>query len=1273
MSFRFKQPNNEDDFELFCLRFLREHWPCNTISQYGTRGERQDGIDLVDESGGVPRRVAQCKHHRQDLTIPPAEIQEEVARVLSSGLELDEYWILTTARKTTQCQNTIIRLNQEHKQAGRFKLIVYAWNDIERLLSEMGDAAQDRILNADSGRSAPVLREAIKDALSEALPILGLGTPYINRELESIKGHLDRHEVEAAEARITLLRAQTVERFDGLQTYHLEVYTARVLMAQWKWKAAGDALVVATATGIDTEQANANRVLAQELLGNKAEAHQLARELLGRFPDSCRLTTLLVRTASDEMPFHEVVELAARFTATDEEINLTASFRALTARRFPEAVDYANLAIQVERESPQAWLTLGQAKHAQAFADSAANQATLFQEALEAYSNASKFANREHLSGLDAEILGNRAKVRHMLGDRMAEMDYRRAIEQSNGGDRTRREYITFLLSLDRPVDALAEIEQLTSPTADDEQHRAAALYGRNDGEDRAIAIAIVGDLMQRRNCSCWLQAHLMFVEWQIDHSLQDDARRSVEASGIRDVWPSVYYMLTAELDCSLRQFDSASEAMAEAVRHPHLDLREDVRVIFASVLSRVGDDASALRVLQTLCVRGQFSRETRLLLDCASRLERHDVALQVCEELRLAGHKDRRIIQQELTLLSRYNPERALAVAQLHLRDNPDDAVVKLWQSLLGLRLRRPECVCSDPNALPSPDQLSPAGTAIAIRILIVAKRFADAIAYAYRSVEAFFGDPFVHRQLIIVFNQFADSCQEILGVETVSEDTAVLVCDEQNAAERWIVLEANPTADPTGTVFPIAHRLPQALLGKKKGEQAIVAGESGHSATFTVKSIVHKYIYRVKDCADQFQIRFPGDATFRVLRLGEGDNFDPAPLIRERERWQESIDELDQWYRENPVPLARYAELSHRSIVQSWAHFIRNPNLGLRVDPENRTELELSAAALDEASTLVVDITGLVTLAFLNELELLHDLDVQIVVPRGVVDQVEVLLAMSEPPNNTFATIGLPMADRVGIRNVMTDDSDDLHEFFQGVLHFISANCTVESCAAMVSMEPSDRQLFEKFLGRATLEASLLSMEKQCPMLADDFIVRLTAKSEYGVGGFSTQSLVHRAHRNRTITADRTHRVTAILAAWGYHATFLEGNTFVAAAEYCQWQVDRWPFAQLLRAFGNEVMPQRQRVAFALNVLLILLHQAPSALDRTDVIFGILSGLKEHTLVRRLGANVTVYGHFAPHLIHEIKSCVRVWMDGRGLAVPFTSIRVPDGLIEDATFDLE
>jgi hypothetical protein len=64
-------------------------------------------------------------------------------------LQLDEYSILTTARKTTHGQNTIIRINRNHAATGNFKVFLWTWADIEAWLSEMDDASQTRAARDD--------------------------------------------------------------------------------------------------------------------------------------------------------------------------------------------------------------------------------------------------------------------------------------------------------------------------------------------------------------------------------------------------------------------------------------------------------------------------------------------------------------------------------------------------------------------------------------------------------------------------------------------------------------------------------------------------------------------------------------------------------------------------------------------------------------------------------------------------------------------------------------------------------------------------------------------------------------------------------------------------------------------------------------------------------------------------------------------------------------------------------------------------------------------
>jgi hypothetical protein len=97
MGFRYPQPNNEDDFELFCLRLLRNAKNRPHLQQNGKRGERQHGVDLIDLGGTKPFLGAQCKHHEPTKTLPPTQIEAEVTKALGYDPPLDEFHILTTA------------------------------------------------------------------------------------------------------------------------------------------------------------------------------------------------------------------------------------------------------------------------------------------------------------------------------------------------------------------------------------------------------------------------------------------------------------------------------------------------------------------------------------------------------------------------------------------------------------------------------------------------------------------------------------------------------------------------------------------------------------------------------------------------------------------------------------------------------------------------------------------------------------------------------------------------------------------------------------------------------------------------------------------------------------------------------------------------------------------------------------------------------------------------------------------------------------------------
>ncbi|WP_422929682.1 hypothetical protein [Singulisphaera sp. PoT] len=104
MNFRYPHPDNERSFEKFSVKLLQRHWNNPHLELYGRRGEEQCGVDIIDPMFSAPFRAAQCKHHEPMLTIPPSEIEAEVAKALAFDPPLDRYAIITSGRATTHAQ-----------------------------------------------------------------------------------------------------------------------------------------------------------------------------------------------------------------------------------------------------------------------------------------------------------------------------------------------------------------------------------------------------------------------------------------------------------------------------------------------------------------------------------------------------------------------------------------------------------------------------------------------------------------------------------------------------------------------------------------------------------------------------------------------------------------------------------------------------------------------------------------------------------------------------------------------------------------------------------------------------------------------------------------------------------------------------------------------------------------------------------------------------------------------------------------------------------------
>jgi hypothetical protein len=136
MEYSYPPPTHEWDFETFCKRLLRVHWPKSEPQLYGRRGQRQHGVDILDESGVEPLHATQCKFKKPGRLLTEAEIVGEVEKAKTFTPAIGHYFLLTTSERSTDVQRAVVRLNKEHQKHGLFRITLLTWDRIEDILRD---------------------------------------------------------------------------------------------------------------------------------------------------------------------------------------------------------------------------------------------------------------------------------------------------------------------------------------------------------------------------------------------------------------------------------------------------------------------------------------------------------------------------------------------------------------------------------------------------------------------------------------------------------------------------------------------------------------------------------------------------------------------------------------------------------------------------------------------------------------------------------------------------------------------------------------------------------------------------------------------------------------------------------------------------------------------------------------------------------------------------------------------------------------------------------
>lgn len=1233
----YNKPQNSEDFEILCLELLRAHWGCPELVRYALRGQAQNGVDILDLSGEDLLRAAQCKLREEGARITPIEVESEIEKAKKFEPPLDRYVIMTTDKVGSEVHDFLVKINREHKGKDLFKVEVFGWSRIEELLDKHTDVRDWY----ESGAPASDLQE-IESKIDESLKIQrslvqSLGSDDQNGfdvEIDEARNFLKEHNYQVAKLLLRRIRERSWDKLTARQKFRLLTSLGDVEVSTDNYKESADLYLKAKEYQPDDEVARTNEALSYLMIGQREQAYELACELKQEFPRSERVLLIFIQSAPDSLTLEQLKDSIPEDLLEKDEVAVPLTRRALNCGDLRKAEEFIKAAVDAESRASETWLRLGQivlqmeiSKNIEQYGvkDLFCNEEKLL-ESEDVLGKAIAFAKENHSVSVETEALLTRQRVRRVLGknaEAREDLEEARRIAPQNtlvieaySGSLHAEEKLDEAIDLMRsiPSEALSYQSQMILGLM---------LMERGNPSDYSDA----GDLFSQLVKS---EAELRedFREEAVEHGLEAFAKekqfdachklmKEISAGRVSDV---NFKTLTAKLHLLEGQNDKASDCVDDA-----LALTNDATTVFeirrlALLLFELKRFGDALPLWQRIADLNTSGSDTIHLLQCADQLNKHGIMLDIFEKLRQAGAIDRNLLYKELSLLEQYDTDKVIKILDEEINRRPDDKELKLGRSWMGVALGKPELIDQDPSNLPDPDQVNLQMALNAARVLKAIHQEALAIRYAYEVLRLNFNNPDAHEAFTAIILEIHEGEPELENPEYVKAGVVVSYVEQGDSFIHQIIVEDTPNPDsklPERELSP-DNGICRNMMGKKVGETFVLA-QGVQNRIGEITRIENKYVHRFQDCTAQWQIRFPELLQdIQLLRIpqntGKSGELEPdmSTILKCVDDRHESILNLQQIYKENPLPLHLFGKNFGKNAFKSLLHLANSKDVFVKCCSDSNEEHDQAAKALESCDTVVLDMSAISSLFLLDRPDLLEGWPIDIVVSRSTVNELRQMMVNEELFGKKETGVLLKTEAGHALVESTAEQKADYLDKLRRLVSAIEDNCKIEPCQALAKLDPQKRGILIEVFGQYGAESILLAATVPKAVLwTDDFAQAGLAKGEHGVSRVWTQLVVAKLAESGVVRPEVFLDASAKLFGYGYYFTGQNADIIRHAGIIAEWKIDRWPFSQTLSIFAEEDFDLRQVLQLARDFIRRLYQESLLPESENAIMIKILENI--------------------------------------------------------------
>jgi tetratricopeptide (TPR) repeat protein len=1246
-------PSDWQEFQRICCDLWKRIWRNPNVQEYGTIGQRQNGIDIFgridngEHYGGV-----QCKDKdnlsAKELTVK--ELQEEANKAKRFSPPLREFILSYTGPRDVKLQNEANRLTENDRKEGLFSVSVWSWEEIKMELSNHLDLLQKYYLGqfgstvATEQISKTVVSEVSDqvrvtgDEITEKLTsTLTEGFSEIRQEIKIQAGAELEAELIHIKKLIESYKPKTCIQFldeiirkkwdsiSDTSRFKLLTNKASCLLQQEEPEEAGALFVRALQFDKDNEKALVNAALGYFLLDEDEKALKCVEQALQKNPLNLDAWSMKIQFSKDCAAIQKLVENVPKSFLEKTEINWARSVALQRAGSFTEAEKYMEMALKTDSERRiDLVVQLGSLKLKNSLGEvRLVGTGTLtpeFRSRLEASASllteAVKRLSESEIVPIKVVAITNRGVIHRILGEvDDAKKDLDQAIEWEPTDFEAAKQRAILSSKEGKYEEAIGCLKPYAeNGIAPEAKILLADNYRLSKNHPEAIKTL--------QDCEQWqvdkeIKVHglIILTECFLEVRNKPSALASVEKIKVLLGTSFVPFVFHARVERLLGQKDVAQRIAltAKSLLTQEIDFFHEWKL--ADELFALELFTDAADVYSRLAVPERNDGLTTRLIESHYRAGQWDRALQYCNRLRI-HHPDARYATEIASVIyeSTGNLQAAVQTLEHYLELKRDDDHAHL--RLAGVLWRHGRIGEADRELgrIGEPESLGPKGILHYASLLSAKNELEKGIRLLYEARRKYSNDPEIEMGYIGFILGRGERIRILEDPGVVSVDTVVFLESDRHEQDFYIIEER---ADPDFLKKEINENstIAKELIGKRIGEKVDLEKNPIQPRFWTIRDIKSKFGHAFRDAMNTHAKRFPERKDFLVFAAPTDEKGEVDAEEFRKQMLSALPDEgrretLEDFYKQGKLTIGSFAKLAARDLLATTVYLASRRDLGIYSSTGSQAEYELGLRRISSSKGFVIEPISIIILELLKAKELLQERYGPFVIAQSTLDEFDKILAERSIGGLQPILTIIKHGGQLYRQEISAEDKKKQLDSLKSLVDWMRTNCVIKPVNLALAMQRDERDQMAEVFNRAVFDSLLLAKENGLMLYTEDGRLRGFAEKEHGVNGIWTHCLIKDALTKNFITEDQYNDYSISLLTFNINHVSITSTTLIAAAKKTSWRPEE-PFLSVVFNLTGFRCDENSALIVAGDFLISLWTQALAPLARDNVVLALLDAI--------------------------------------------------------------